>query len=182
MKTKNNYMDEEYEVVRDPKLAMLRILILISIILFIWFIINIITDNKDFIKNKASEEIIIEELEQPSVYPIKKNSKGDFISLNEKVFIEGYIDLVRKEDGIYIRFRSFKITNNPDIRLILSITPVAKATVEIGKLAGNIGNQEYKIPDKVDLTKHKYLIFYNTATRQPHAYADLSVEEVRSDT
>ena len=62
-----------------------------------------------------------------------------------------------------LRLTDFSVDNGPDlhVRLIAAddakdTTSVAKADhVELGKLKGNKGNQNYELPEKVDLSKYK---------------------------
>ena len=54
-----------------------------------------------------------------------------------------------------LRFEDFRVTNGPDLRVILATHPDpqdrndvhTRDYVELGKLKGNIGNQNYPLPE-----------------------------------
>ena len=62
-----------------------------------------------------------------------------------------------------LRLTDFKTSNGPDVRVYLVAAPdvtddatVAKAGfVELGMLKGNIGDQNYDVPESVDLDKYR---------------------------
>jgi hypothetical protein len=62
-----------------------------------------------------------------------------------------------------LRLTHFETSNGPDVRVYLVAAPdvtddatVAKAGfVELGTLKGNIGDQNYDVPDSVDLDKYR---------------------------
>jgi hypothetical protein len=71
--------------------------------------------------------------------------------------------LVRLADGSHIlRFEDLMAENGPDLRVYLSAAPASgdgpafnDDYVELGPLKGNIGNQNYGIPDGVDLSTYR---------------------------
>ena len=81
----------------------------------------------------------------------------------------GTATIFRGPDGEHLlRLEDLKVTNGPDLRVILS--PVANpgsrdevsapGYVELGKLKGNIGNQNYPIPDDVDVAAQGSVVIY----------------------
>jgi hypothetical protein len=50
---------------------------------------------------------------------------------------------------------NFKATNGPDLYVYLSTDKSDDNIVNLGRLKGNIGNQNYPIPAGTDLTKYK---------------------------
>ncbi len=75
---------------------------------------------------------------------------------------EGKALVVVLPDGQrFLRFEDFKVTNGPDLYVYLSghTAPRDKAQLhqgaafEVGRLKGNIGNQNYTLPADLDLTK-----------------------------
>ena len=58
---------------------------------------------------------------------------------------------------LYLRLENFKATNGPDLYVYLATDKSTSDFVNLGRLKGNIGNQNYAIPAETNLTK------YNTA-------------------
>ena len=67
-----------------------------------------------------------------------------------------------------LRLEEFKVTNGPDLRVLLSAHPDPMSRsevkddgyVELGKLKGNIGNQNYEIPSGVDISGYRSVVIY----------------------
>ena len=71
---------------------------------------------------------------------------------------EGVAKVIQVADGTdVLRLENFKATNGPDLYVYLSTDKRNVDIVNLGRLKGNIGNQNYPIPAGTDLTK------YNTA-------------------
>jgi hypothetical protein len=65
--------------------------------------------------------------------------------------------------GRVLRLESFRTSNGPDVRVYLSAGPssnYAEDFVELAKLKGNIGNQNYDVPDGVNLMKYRYAVIW----------------------
>jgi hypothetical protein len=62
-----------------------------------------------------------------------------------------------------VRFTDFMTSNGPDVRVYLVAAPDAmdNATVttagfvDLGAMKGNVGNQNYDVPDSIDLSKYR---------------------------
>jgi pentapeptide MXKDX repeat protein len=80
----------------------------------------------------------------------------------------GRATLFQEADGkLVLRLTNFKTSNGPDVHVILAATKDAndevKSTtekVELGKLKGNEGDQNYEIPAGTDLTKFHTVSIY----------------------
>ena len=76
----------------------------------------------------------------------------------------GHATIYLGQDGTrLLRFEDFKVTNGPELHVVLSPYggPEEKGGrlkspgwIDLGKLKGNIGNQNYLIPDDVDIGIH----------------------------
>ena len=84
---------------------------------------------------------------------------------------EGRATIYQDKDGKQIlRLTNFKTSNGPDVHVILVATKDAMddanflksntEQVELGKLKGNEGDQNYEIPTGTDLTKFKTVSIY----------------------
>jgi hypothetical protein len=59
-----------------------------------------------------------------------------------------------------LRLEDFKSTNGPDVYVYLSTDKKASDSVNVGRLKGNIGNQNYEIPQDVDLSKYNLVLIW----------------------
>ena len=75
----------------------------------------------------------------------------------------GDVFLIELEDGSrIIRFENLDVSNGPDLRVILSRSGLVDdrdayhldGFYDLGELKGNQGNQNYEIPDDVDLSEY----------------------------
>ena len=81
----------------------------------------------------------------------------------------GLATIYRGADGsLLLRLEDFKSTNGPDLHVILSPSQSPKnqaqvkvpGYIDLGKLKGNIGNQNYPIPDEVDVSAQGSVVIY----------------------
>lgn len=89
-------------------------------------------------------------------------------------------------DGFVLRFEDFNVINGPDLRVLLTTHPDPMGRgdvhaddvtyVEIGKLKGNIGNQNYPIPDDVNVDDYSSVVIYCKPFQVVFAVAPLSVD------
>ncbi|MGC2429452.1 MAG: DM13 domain-containing protein [Nitrososphaeraceae archaeon] len=84
---------------------------------------------------------------------------GNFVGAGDGFHnAEGVAKIIQLADGTDIlRLENFKATNGPDLYVYLSTDKTNADIVNLGRLKGNIGNQNYLIPAGTDITK------YNTA-------------------
>ena len=67
-----------------------------------------------------------------------------------------------------LRLDEFRVTNGPDLRVLLAYTPNPEGRSdlddagyhELGKLKGNVGAQNYEIPDTVSLSDVESVVIY----------------------
>ena len=88
-------------------------------------------------------------------------AKGRFISHEHET--TGRAEVLQLPDGKRVlRFEDLQTSNGPDLKVWLAAAPVIPGTdgwfvfdddefEDLGPLKGNIGNQNYRIPDSVDL-------------------------------
>ena len=84
---------------------------------------------------------------------------------------EGRATVYQEADGkLVLRLKDFKTSNGPDVHVILVATKDAgddadflksnTERIELGKLKGNEGDQNYEIPAGTDLTKFRAVSIY----------------------
>ncbi len=82
---------------------------------------------------------------------------------------EGSATVYELPDGSHVlRFEDFRVTNGPDLRVLLATHPDPQGRnevqgpgyVELGKLKGNIGNQNYPFPEGVSPDDYGSVVIY----------------------
>lgn len=75
--------------------------------------------------------------------------------------VEGVANVIRLDSGTEIlRLENFKATNGPDLYVYLSTDKSASDFVNVGRLKGNVGNQNYEIPAGTDLSKYNTVLIW----------------------
>lgn len=86
---------------------------------------------------------------------------------------------------LVLRLDEFRVTNGPDLRVLLAnaSTPEGHSDladagyVELGKLKGNVGSQNYEIPADVSLDDVKSVVIYCNPFRVVFSVATLTASE-----
>jgi len=87
---------------------------------------------------------------------------GTFIGIGDGFHkVEGEAKVIRLGSGAEIlRLEDFKATNGPDLYVYLSEDKSVSDFVNVGRLKGNVGNQNYEIPDGADLSKYNTVLMW----------------------
>ena len=94
---------------------------------------------------------------------------GRFVDADNFHRGSGRATVYRLGNGDHIlRFEDFRVTNGPDLRVLLTshAEPTSRADldaagyVELGKLKGNVGDQNYPIPNDVDIADQHSVVIY----------------------
>ena len=70
------------------------------------------------------------------------------------------------DDKLVLRLTDFMVTNGPALSVLLSSSPAPASSqqladyIDVGALKGNIGNQNYEIPDGTDLSTYNSVVIY----------------------
>jgi hypothetical protein len=73
----------------------------------------------------------------------------------------GQVKVLQIPDGTQIlRFENLDVTNGPDLYVYLATDTTAKDFVSLGRLKGNIGNQNYQILENTDLEKYNTVLIW----------------------
>lgn len=93
----------------------------------------------------------------------KKLAEGTFHGVAHET--KGTATIYQLADGRrFLRFTGFDTSNGPDLRVIMTTAADAtdsdtiknaKERIELAKLKGNVGDQNYELPKDVDLAKFK---------------------------
>jgi Electron transfer DM13 len=87
---------------------------------------------------------------------------GTFVGVNDGIHnAEGLAKVIPIDDGsMILRLENFKATNGPDLYVYLSTDNSASDFVDLGKLKGNIGNQNYNIPEGTDFSRYHTVLIW----------------------
>ncbi len=105
---------------------------------------------------------------QPATEPVRLKS-GQFKDQDRFHKGSGKATIYRLADGSpLLRLEDFQVTNGPDVRVILTRSPNPEAAgqvtgpghLELAKLKGNMGNQNYPIPDDADVSAFKSVVIF----------------------
>jgi hypothetical protein len=103
---------------------------------------------------------------QPAVVQLKRGNFRDADRVHQG---SGQVTIYRGPDGSHLlRLEDFRVTNGPDLHVLLSSHPNPKSRdqinasgyVDLGSLKGNLGNQNYPIPEDVDVASQRSVIIY----------------------
>jgi Electron transfer DM13 len=105
---------------------------------------------------------------------------GEFVGVNDGIHnAEGQVKVLELNDSTnFLRLEDFKATNGPDLYVYLSTDKSASDFVNLGRLKGNVGNQNYEIPQGTDLSKYATVLIWCQAFSVLFGSAEL--EQVRS--
>lgn len=74
---------------------------------------------------------------------------------------EGVAKVITLQDGNKVlRLENLKATNGPDLYVYVATDKGASDFIDLGRLKGNIGNQNYDIPQGTDLTKYNTVLIW----------------------
>ena len=87
---------------------------------------------------------------------------GNLIDAGDGFHIaSGQVKVLQIPDGTQIlRFENLDVTNGPDLYVYLATDTTAKDFVSLGKLKGNMGNQNYQIHENTDFEKYNTVLIW----------------------
>lgn len=89
-------------------------------------------------------------------------STGEFVGADDFHQGSGTATVYQLEDGSHVlRLEDFEVTNGPDLHVMLvPDSGTMDDYVDLGSLKGNLGDQNYEIPDDVDVSQLDSVIIY----------------------
>ena len=87
---------------------------------------------------------------------------GNFVGVGDGIHdAQGEVFIIEANDGSkFLRFENFRTTNGPDLFVYLATDETASDFTNLGRLKGNIGNQNYLIPPGVDLANQDTVLIW----------------------
>jgi hypothetical protein len=106
---------------------------------------------------------------------------GEFIGVNDGIHnAEGVAKVIPLDDGarsMILRLENFDATNGPDLYVYLATDNSASDFVNLGRLKGNIGNQNYDIPVGTDLSRYDSVLIWCQAFSVLFGSAELEPQQ-----
>ena len=110
----------------------------------------------------------VEEAMQATTPPVQLKT-GEFRDADSSHRGSGQATIYQLPNGTRVlRFEQFQVTNGPDLRVLLSRHPAptsrgdleARGYIELDRLKGNIGDQNYVIPEGTDVAAQQSVVIY----------------------
>ena len=88
--------------------------------------------------------------------------KGNLIDAGDGFHMaSGEVKVLQISDSTQIlRFENLDVTNGPDLYVYLATDTTAKDFVSLGRLKGNMGNQNYPIPENTNFEKYNTVLIW----------------------
>jgi len=139
---------------------------------------NMTEKEKEMVMNEFSKQNSTVN-ENMSETPMPKDTKplmGNFVDAGDGFHkAQGVAKVINLADGrTFLRLENLKTTNGPDLYVYLSTGKDVSDIVSLGKLKGNIGNQNYEIPTGTDLAKYNTVLIWCKAFSTLFGSAKLS--------
>ena len=135
-------------------------------------------NEKESIMNEFSKQntTINENMNGTTMTNNKTAPSGNFVDAGDGFHkADGIAKIISLADGrTFLRLENLKTTNGPDLYVYLSVGKDTSDIVNLGRLKGNIGNQNYEIPTGTDLSKYNTVLIWCKAFSTLFGSAKLS--------
>ena len=139
---------------------------------------NMTQNEKEMIMNEFSKQnaTVNESMNETKMTNDTMTLMGNFVEAGDGFHkAEGIAKVINLADGrTFLRLENLKTTNGPDLYVYLSVGKDALDIVNLGRLKGNIGNQNYEIPAGADLSKYNTVLIWCKAFSTLFGSAKLS--------
>jgi len=150
-------------------------------------------DNADMAEQTVRAQLGADNIVPPAEQPMPTDMPAEPVVLARGYFID--IDPIHGAEGsatIYelpsgeriLRFEDFVSKNGPDLHIYLSteapVTTFAGLGADerhLGALKGNVGSQNYSIPDDIDLSRYRSVVIYCVPFRVVFSTAAFAAED-----
>ncbi|WP_226655509.1 DM13 domain-containing protein [Pseudalkalibacillus hwajinpoensis] len=126
---------------------------------------------------KGAETASAEELsDERSEVAQERHRSGIFVNADEKHRASGDVTTFHSNNQQWIRFENFEVTNGPDLYTVLvKEGQLTSEGIILGKLKGNIGNQNYRVP--LSLEEGDRIVIWCKAFDVDFGFAELFLKE-----
>ena len=106
-------------------------------------------------------------IEEEIISEVVTIASGAFVDADDVHKGSGTALLLESDGTTVLRLEDFETTNGPDLRVYLAVAEspdqpddLDAGYLDLGKLKGNKGNQNYEIPADVDLSSYNSVVIY----------------------
>ena len=87
---------------------------------------------------------------------------GSFVGADDFHSSSGDALLIRSDSGeLFLRFENFEVRNGPDLYVYLArSTDIGDGFVNLGRLTGNIGDQNYQVSSDVEISEFNTVLIW----------------------
>jgi hypothetical protein len=138
---------------------------------------NMTQEEKQTVMNEFSKQnSTVNENMSATMTNNTKPLMGNFVGSGDGFHkAEGVAKVITPIDGkTFLRLENLKATNGPDLYVYLSTGKDVSDIVNVGRLKGNVGNQNYEIPTGTDLSKYDTVLIWCKAFSTLFGSAKLS--------
>lgn len=140
---------------------------------------NMTQNEKEMVMNEFSKQnsTVDENMSNTTTPTDLEPLMGNFVDAEDGFHkAEGVAKVINLADGrTFLRVENLKATNGPDLYVYLSTGKDVSDIVNLGRLKGNIGNQNYEIPAGTDLSKYNTVLIWCKAFSTLFGSAKLSI-------
>jgi hypothetical protein len=151
----------------DPRLRMgVLVLVALAILPVAWYLGSPLFLNQTV--NEALPPAPVAQVGEAATGATALRS-GQFNAIDGLHHGEGTATVYRQPDGTFVlRLDPFKVTNGPDLYVYLSAQPAPtdatqlrqRGAIEVARLKGNVGSQNYELPANVDISQFRSVVIY----------------------
>lgn len=119
------------------------------------------TQTSEVPENIEVDEKMSEEMKEASLI-----KSGEFMDADNAHKGSGMAKILSSIDSSLLRFEDFSVTNGPQLHVLLSTNPNPTDSdslgqyVDLGGLKGNVGNQNYILPNDLDISMYNSVVIY----------------------
>ena len=137
---------------------------------------NMTQEEKQKVMNEFSKQNSTVDENMSATMKNTKAFTGNFVGSGDGFHkAEGVVKVITLADGkTFLRLENLKATNGPDLYVYLSTGKDVSDIVNLGRLKGNIGNQNYEIPPGTNLSKYNTVLIWCKAFSTLFGSAKLS--------
>jgi hypothetical protein len=120
------------------------------------------TMEEERMSETMEEERMSETMEEERMKTPVISYSGVFVGVGDGIHdAQGKAYTIPLDDGMNVlRLENFKSTNGPDLYVYLSTDKDASEFINLGKLKANNGNQNYEIPNEVNLAEYNQVLIW----------------------